>query len=258
MRWRRWLGLLVGAGAVVCGVPAAVLGYTFSRMSSVPDGRTLQSGAIVVQDGYSAAFIVPVGVHHVVLVDGGADPAAGAIEKALVAHGYTAADVVGILLTHGHADHTAACARFPDVPVYAGAPELDLLAGRVGAKGPLPRLMGPSPSPCADAVGVVDGQIVDVGGKTFRAYLVPGHTAGSAAWYADGTLYLGDAANQAKDGSMLASPWVFSDDVAQDQRSLKALYTRLRADKVPVSQLAFAHSGVMDGDAAFARFAQGP
>lgn len=35
------------------------------------------------------------------------------------------------------------------------------------------------------------------------SYLVPGHTDGSAAYLAGGTLYLGDSADSGKDGNVL-------------------------------------------------------
>jgi hypothetical protein len=69
-------------------------------------------------------------------------------------------------------------------------------------------------------------------------------------------LFLGDAAGALRSGELSAAPWVFSDDVAQDERSLRALHTRLTEERATVSALAFAHSGALLGADAFARFAR--
>lgn len=253
MTWRGWLGIGVGALLLLIGGPVGLLIATFASVAPIDDGSVLPSGAVTVKDGYSSAFIVPVG-SRVVLVDGGADLEAVAIRKALAARGFTDADVVAILLTHGHPDHTGACAAFPAAKVFAGKPELDLLAGRVAARGPLPRLMGASPSPCHDPVGVGDGEVVEIEGKVFRAFAVPGHTAGSVAWYVDGVVYLGDSGSRGRSNDLIAAPWIFSDDVGQNARELAALRGRLETASLPVSTLAFAHSGALTDPSAWARF----
>lgn len=252
--WQRWLGIAAVLAVGLIAVPVVAVALTVNRLAPIEDGKRLPSGAITVKDGYVSAYVVPIGPHHVVLVDGGMDQESGAIRRVLSDNGFADADVVGILLTHGHPDHTAACAAFPAAKVYAGEADLDLLAGRAASRGPLTRWLGASPSPCASPIGVRDGQVVDIGGKAFRVYAMPGHTAGSVAWYADGVLFLGDAADRSKSGELIPAPWVFSDNRREDERSILALRDRLAREQFPVVALAFAHSGPIEDLTAFARF----
>jgi len=57
----------------------------------------------------------------------------------------------------------------------------------------------------------------------------------------DDVLFMGDAADTKSDGTVIGSPWVFSDSQPQDRASLIALDQRLARDNVPVKIIAFAH-----------------
>ncbi len=76
---------------------------------------------------------------------------------------------------------------------------------------------------------------------------MPGHTAGSAAYLADGVLFLGDSASARKDGALVPAVGLFSDDAAQNHAALKALGARLQSGGLRVDALAFAHSGPLSG-----------
>jgi glyoxylase-like metal-dependent hydrolase (beta-lactamase superfamily II) len=245
---------VAGAGFAAGIALAGLVGWTFSGMGSIEDGQVLPDGAIVVEDGYVSAFLVPLDGGRVALVDAGNDPSGAAIHAALQRQGRSESDVVAVLLTHGHPDHTAACARFPSATVYAGEPELPVLAGTAKTHGPLPGLFGPSPSPCRSPVGVTDGQAVDLGGKEAHAYAIPGHTAGSTAWRIDGVVFLGDGADATAGGELVGAKWVFSDDVAQSERSLSKLSDQVKREGAVVDALACAHSGTLPG-VALERFA---
>jgi glyoxylase-like metal-dependent hydrolase (beta-lactamase superfamily II) len=106
-------------------------------------------------------------------------------------------------------------------------------------------------APCADRIRpVTDGQTVQVGPLTARAFHLPGHTEGSTAWLVNGVLYFGDAADATLEGDLVGPKWVFSDDVPRAEASLRALARRLVDEGVEVRGLAFAHTGTLDGDAA--------
>jgi glyoxylase-like metal-dependent hydrolase (beta-lactamase superfamily II) len=132
--------------------------------------------------------------------------------------------------------------------VYAFEEERGLIEGRVAAKGPLPRMMGADPSKGRAVTNpLADGVPVTIGSAQVIGFLVPGHTAGSAAYLSNGVLFFGDAAGGQSDGQLRAAPWLFSDDQAQCKRSLEALGRRLAASGSQVDVLAFAHSGPLKG-----------
>jgi len=245
MGWKAWLA----AGAVVVGAvaaaPIAVLAWTFIGNPPIVDGRQIAGTTRVIRDGYVASFLVTVGPGRFVLVDAGSDPGGAPIESALAAVGATRDAVEAVLLTHGHPDHTGACSGFPKAKIYAANAELPLLAGRVAARGPLPRLFGASPSGCSGVLGIDDGTVLSVGEGTATMYGIPGHTQGSAAWLVGGVLFLGDAADATPEGEVVPGKWVFSDDVGQARRSLAALAERTRT--VQIEALAFSHTGTLPG-----------
>ncbi|MEQ1565943.1 MAG: MBL fold metallo-hydrolase [Myxococcota bacterium] len=255
---RRTALVAAAVSAAVVAAPVVLLGWTFSGGGEVIDGQELPGGARVVQDGYVSAFLLELPEGGAALVDAGNDPEGAAIRAALAQRGLSEGDVVALLLTHGHADHTAACARYPNATVYAASEELPLLAGEVGARSPVGRLFGAHPSPCAAPVGVRDGQVLPIGGVEVTAYLVPGHTRGSTAWLAGGVLFLGDSADATADGRLLGSKWLFSDDTDENARSLRALSDRLARDHADVRALAFAHTGTLGGLGPLTAFAAAP
>jgi hydroxyacylglutathione hydrolase len=123
--------------------------------------------------------------------------------------------------------------------------EKALVEGRVGAKGPMTRLMPVSPTGISVTRTVVDGDTLMLGPHRVRVFAVPGHTQGSAAYLVDDVLFMGDAADTKSDGTVIGSPWVFSDSQPQDRASLVALDERLTRENVPVKVIAFAHSGLL-------------
>jgi glyoxylase-like metal-dependent hydrolase (beta-lactamase superfamily II) len=87
-------------------------------------------------------------------------------------------------------------------------------------------------------------------------YAVPGHTAGSAAYLVNGVLFVGDSANVASDGSLIGSPWIFSDSQAGNRASLVRLEQRLAMDAVGVTTIVPSHSGTAEGLAPLTAFAR--
>lgn len=161
-----------------------------------------------------------------------------------------------ILLTHGHPDHTAGIARFPQAQIMALGAEVPLVEGRAGSLGPVTRLFPVSPTG-VNVTGVLrDGDVITFGGTQIRVYAVPGHTAGSAAFLADGVLFVGDSADVTTNGDLQGSAWIFSDSQEENRAALVRLEQRLVADRARVTAIVPSHSGYTAGLAPLTDFAR--
>ena len=246
------IGLLVLV--LVVGV-AWLLAVTFLGRRTVIDGQELNR-IRVIADGFSSVALIPISDRQVALVDAGADEAGEAILRELSRRRLGPDAVGAILLTHGHSDHTAAIGQFPQAQVMALEAEVPLVEGRTGARGPVTRLFPVSPTGVSVVRVLRDGDVVTLGGTSIRVYAVPGHTAGSAAYFVDGVLFIGDSADVATDGSLQASPWMFSDSQAENRASLVRLEQTLIADGANVTTIVPSHSGTAEGLAPLTDFAR--
>ena len=235
------VGLLV---AVLVVAIVALLAATFMGRQSITDGAEA-SGIRIVKDGVVSVGVIPVSEREIALVDAGNDKSAKAILAELSRRHLGPDAVTTILLTHGHPDHSGGVTMFPKAQVISLEAEKPLVEGRVGAKGPLTRLFPVSPTGITVTKTVADGDTLMLGPHRLRVFAVPGHTQGSAAYLVDDVLFMGDAADTKSDGTVIGSPWVFSDSQPQDRASLIALDERLMRDNIPVKVIAFAHSGLL-------------
>ena len=240
---------------LVIGV-VALFAMTFMGRRALTDGQEVNR-IRVVADGFASVAVIPISDRQVVLVDAGENASGEAILAELMRRKLGPDAVAAILLTHGHPDHTGAIRQFPQAQVMALEAEVPLVEGRAGARGPLPRLFPVSPTGVKVTRGLRDGDVVMLGDVPIRVYAVPGHTAGSAAYFVNGVLLVGDSADVASDGSLQGSPWIFSDSQAENRASLVRLEQRLIADGAKVMAIVPSHSGTADGLAPLTDFARG-
>lgn len=193
---------------------------------------------------------------RVALVDAGNDAEGEAILAELERRHLGPDAVAAVLITHGHGDHIAAIGRFPRSEVMALDREVPLVEGRAGGRGPLTRLFPVRPTGITVTRALRDGDVVTLGGVPIPVYAVPGHTTGSAAYYIDGVLLVGDSADVTSDGALQGAPWLFSDDQAEDRASLARLEQRVVADGLDVKAIVPAHSGAAEGIVALKNFAR--
>jgi hydroxyacylglutathione hydrolase len=231
---------------LVIGVPVAFIGSAFVGTSAIQDGAEIGSVRLV-KDGFVTIGVIDVGGGKVALVDAGNDAQGKAILAELERRKLGPSAVTAVLLTHGHGDHLAGCHLFPAASIYALAADVALAEGREGGKSPIGKLVGFKPTGVKITRGLADGETLALGNRSVRVFAIPGHTAGSAAYLVDGVLFLGDSAGSSKDGKILAAPWQFSDDPAQNRASLKGLAEKLRPTAAAVKALVPAHSGLLRG-----------
>ncbi len=233
--------LILAAGAI-----AAIVVPMFAGALPIQDAE-VAPGVRQVKDGHTSVFLLDGGSGELGMIDCGDDSSGAAILAALSAKGFKPEQVTSIFLTHGHPDHVAACKLFPKAEVYAFPQDVLLAAGQEAAKGPLVKHLGPNPESKRTKVTrmLEEGQQVTIGNLTVRALATPGHTGGSASYFVNGALILGDNAMGKNDG-VHAAPWPVTEDQAQNRASLKKLYEQFKAEGT-VKTLAFAHTGPMQG-----------
>ena len=218
----KWIGFVVLLLAALAGL----VWYTaFAGNSPIVDGE-VAPGVRTVKDGYVSAFMLDAGAGKVALIDAGHDSSGKALLAELARRGLTPDAVAAIFLTHGHPDHTAACKVFPRAQIYALAADVSLIGDAATVGHPLH-----------------DGEITQVGDLRVETFAVPGHTAGSAVFLADGVLFFGDSAGASKEGKVMKAIRLFSKDSNENVTSLKTLVARLQPRSQEVKQLAFAHTG---------------
>jgi glyoxylase-like metal-dependent hydrolase (beta-lactamase superfamily II) len=249
---KKLLLVVLGLVGVLVAALAAVMVPAFLGSRPTVEGA-VAPGVQLVKDGFVNAFLVDLAPGTVALVDCGQDPEAKALKAALAARGLGATAVQHIFLTHGHGDHVGGCQAFPAATMHGFEADRGLIEGTARAHGPVTGFMSADPArrrPLGDAL--VDGATLTLDGVPVRAWNVPGHTGGSAAFLIRGVLFLGDSAAGTADGRLKLAPWAFSDDLDRCRQSLRALGATLGAEHLQVSALAFAHSGWLDGATAAA------
>jgi glyoxylase-like metal-dependent hydrolase (beta-lactamase superfamily II) len=244
---KRLLRVVGGVLLVLVLACAALLAVTFGGTAEIPEGRELEGFARIVRDGYVSVAVLELGNGKVALVDAGNDPEGREIRAELARRGRTPDDVAAILVTHGHPDHIAAAGLFQKAELVALEAEVPLVEGRIGADGPLPRLLPAKPTGLFVTHAAKDGELIPLGDRKAQVFSVPGHTGGSAAYLVDGVLFFGDSADATSEGHVAPAKWLFSDDQARNRASLRALSRRLADAKADVRWLVFAHSGVLAG-----------
>lgn len=95
-----------------------------------------------------------------------------------------------------------------------------------------------------------EGEILNLGRLQVQVFAMPGHTAGSAAFLADGVLYLGDSADSNIDGTMRPAFWFVSVETDLNVASLKSLAAQLQQSQDEVKYLTFSHSCAREHGAA--------
>lgn len=156
-------------------------------------------------------------------------------------------EVTDVFLTHTHRDHVGAWRLVRGATFHLSESELPRLYGDTGHRGVIPRVaerINDSDLPRHGELRVVTfsrDTAFTIGGDTLRAFLVPGHTAGSVAYLFRGTLFVGDAATFSRWSGFGPARRGFSDDAELAAVSLERLWARLPSGAVRQVCTAHAH-----------------
>ncbi len=247
------IGVVLAVLVMMFGV---MMGSVFGGLKEMPDGQELPGGSKRINHGYTSAYLIPIGPEHFALIDCADEAEATAIKAELTKRGFGVAAVKAIFLTHGHPDHTGGCKQFPEAQVYVGDGEQAIVEGKEATKGPLPGMMGIQKEfALTGEKALKDGESVDVENVKVRAFVIPGHTAGSAAYLVGGALYMGDSLTFNTDGTVRKAPWLFSDDGPTNVASLKRLGKLLEPEAAEVKAVVPSHSGSVDSLKSLVEFA---
>lgn len=170
----------------------------------------------------------------VVVIDLGWTGAGGALRDGLRELGAGPEDVRHVFLTHSHRDHVGGWRLVRHASFHLAGDERALFEGRAHHPDLLSRLgdaLLPDAGPRPDQVRVQSfsaDTVFALGRDTLRAFVVPGHTAGSAAYLFRGVLFAGDAVHRSYlTGYGTALP-LFSADDGRNRESIRWLVERLR------------------------------
>jgi len=222
--------------------------FPFLGTKKFPHSTEFSMGRITaIADGMSQVYILNGGDGNIALIDAGNSPDGKPVIEALAARGFIPSDVKSIFLTHGHPDHIAAAKLFTNAKIYSLKEEVEIAEGTGNNSSPIGYIFKASPTGLKVTDILKDGETVKSGSLKIEVFSIPGHTEGSAAYLVDGILFMGDSALSSSDGKIREAVWVFSNDVEQQNRSLKSLALKLLPRKNEIKSIVFSHSGHLDG-----------
>ncbi len=193
----------------------------------------------------------------IVVIDLGWARADRALERRLKALGARPEDVRHVFLTHAHRDHIAGWQTVRRATFHLSAAEVARFQGDSAFRDVPSRVAAKargSAGPWAGEVAV-EGFSRDtafvLGADTLRAFLVPGHTPGSAAYLFRGVLFVGDAVRWGWGRGWRGAAPVFTEDGRRSRESVRSLWERTRG--LDVQWVCTAHAKCSRPDTAFLR-----
>jgi glyoxylase-like metal-dependent hydrolase (beta-lactamase superfamily II) len=191
----------------------------------------------------------------VIVVDLGWYGAGSGLRRALREVGATPDEVSDVFLTHSHRDHIGAWPLLRRARFHVSSDETDYFASRrrhhdLPSSGGDLLFGGAEPWPGeVDVRPFAADTAFAFGADTVRAYLLPGHTAGSAAYLFRGTLFVGDAFAWNRVTGLRPPFPIFTADRRRSAASLRRVLEAARPRGV--ERLCNAHAKCLRADSAF-------
>lgn len=225
---RRSISLLVLAAAAACN-------------SRNPELAEDSRSAIALTGGMNTSMIYVARTDSgVIAIDLGWWGPRGPMSQALARIGATPADVERVFITHSHRDHIAAWPMVQRARFVMAEAERPRMIGTAPHRGLLVRWserLRHSHLPDSTQLDIRTfsrDTFFVLGRDTLRAFVVPGHTAGSAVYLWRGVLFMGDAVTYLPFRGFRPAKRQFSDDPDAAVASLAALWPRLPPGEVRV------------------------
>lgn len=180
----------------------------------------------------SMVYIARTG-NGVIVIDLGWMGAEGTILRSLDEMGVDTGDVVAVFLTHSHRDHIAGWRQLRAATYHMAGPEVARFTGRARHQGRIPRLaerLFPTDRPRPGELkvrGFSRDTTFLLGSDTLHAFMLPGHTAGSAAYLFRGVLFVGDALSWTLFSGFRPDKPIHSDDSELNRAGLAGLWGKL-------------------------------
>ena len=191
----------------------------------------------------------------VIAVDLGWWGAGRALTRGLADLDADTSDVIAVFLTYSHRDHIAGWPHVRGATFHMNEAEVARFTGAEPHEGWIARIaddvVDPDlPRPDELEIVAFSGDTTFAfGADTVHAFVLPGHTAGSAAYLVRGVLFLGDAASRRPFSGYVSAKHGYSDDTERSRRELAALFERISDHDVRWA--CTAHGDCAPYDAAF-------
>ena len=164
-----------------------VLPFALACSRAMPPLQLPGASAVALTSGANTSMIyLARTTDGVIAIDLGWWSHENALSSALRELNAAAADVRHVFLTHSHRDHIGAWRTVRHARFHLAAPELSRLLGDSGHRAVIPRLADRLNSPELPRAGELavttfsGDSTFTIGRDTLRAYVVSGHTAGTA------------------------------------------------------------------------------
>ena len=244
-----------GAPFILCICAALLLGgCTYNLRHVQQPGRAV---AFPTALSWSSMIYAAKTDSGVVVIDLGWHGAGGALRRNLAKLGAGTGDVTDVFLTHSHRDHIGAWRTVRQARFHLAAGEARLFEGRAHHPD-LPsragELVGGNPAPWPGEVAVrpfARDTLFTFGRDTLRAFLVGGHTEGSAAYLFRDVLFVGDAVRRTPLRGFGGAARIFTADGRRSRESVRDLFERVRPYRV--EWVCNAHAKCARPDSAFIR-----
>ena len=231
-------------------------------VSKLNNYEELYDGSTRIVDLHSSMYLIPINEtrREFILIDSGINTYAKKLRSYLGQTGLCLNAIKEVYTTHAHADHVGGLSEIydqTDAEIFISKEELPVLSGQKISQGPVPYVIDvltcrrlasvPEVKPTLISEGDFSNKI---GKLSIKAISVPGHTDGSLSYLVSsdggrtGALYVGDALDFDKSGSVKPAALMFSKNHQESKNSINHLVYYIEENLgTKIRQVIPSHSG---------------